>query len=83
LAFAADFHKQLSILKHPATRCGESPIVKENIILYSLAQTAARSGECARYSIQIVLKIVDFGKEQDDQFRLRIFRINSKINHYP
>jgi len=40
-------------LKLPATSCGESPIVKENIILYSLANPAASSGECARCSIHV------------------------------
>ncbi|MBN2688433.1 MAG: hypothetical protein JXR85_09705, partial [Deltaproteobacteria bacterium] len=30
-----------SVLKLPATSCGESPIAKENVYLYSLANPAA------------------------------------------
>jgi 2,4-dienoyl-CoA reductase-like NADH-dependent reductase (Old Yellow Enzyme family) len=39
-------------LKLPATCCGESPIVKENICFCSLVNPAASSGECTRCSIQ-------------------------------
>jgi len=46
------FLPSFSGLKLPATSCGKSPIAKENVYFYSLANPAASNGECARCSIQ-------------------------------
>ena|GEM_PF-28092 len=60
-------------MKLPATRCGESPIVKEKIILYSLANPVASSGECARCSIHFQ----EFLREEVD--KNGIYRINKAV----